>query len=319
LSKPCDRIVFLGTPDFAAEALRSLIARGENVVAVITQPDRPRGRSKRLEPPAVKVLASSHNIPVYQPERIRDPGFQETFSGLKADLGVVAAYGQILPKSLLDAPTHGCINIHASLLPLYRGASPIQRAIIDGHSETGITIMQMDVGLDTGPMLLQVTEPIHKDDTAATLHDRLAALGGTAMVDALGRLRAGTLQAEGQDDEKASYASLLKKSDGRICWDASAEVVYNHVRGLFPWPGAQTTYEGARLKVFPLTGFSMDMVEGNPRPGTLLSVEEDALVVACNPGSVRIRELQLEGRKRLLVQDLLRGFSMEEGGCLEGP
>ena len=319
MSNPCDRIVFLGTPDFAAAALLALIEQGENVVAVVTQPDRPRGRSKRLEPPAVKVLATEHNIPVYQPERIREPDFVEVFSSLDADLGVVAAYGQILPESILNAPTHGCVNIHASLLPLYRGASPIQRAIVDGHKETGITIMQMDVGLDTGPMLLQVAEPIHQDDTASSLHDRLALLGGAAMLDALARLRAGTLEAEEQDDEKASYASLLKKSDGLISWDAPAEAVYNHVRGLYPWPGAQTAYQGLRLKVFPLADFSNEAVAGNPDPGTIVSVEKDALVVACNPGSVRVRELQLEGKKRLPVEDLLRGFVMEEGKRLEQP
>ena len=238
------RLIFMGTPEFAAASLQKLIVRGEKVVAAISQPDRPKGRGQKLLSPPVKLLAAAHGIPVLQPAKVRAPEFIDAMRELSPDLIVVVAFGQILPKALLEIPRHGCINVHASLLPRYRGAAPINRCVIDGATETGVTTMLMDVGLDTGDMLLKKATPIGPDEDAQALHDRLALIGAELLSETLDLLAKGQLVPEKQDDQLSSYAPMLKKEEGLIDWDREPQTIRNMVRGLTPWPGAYTFLEG---------------------------------------------------------------------------
>ena len=306
------RTVFMGTPDFALQTLQGLIDAGCKMVGVYTQPDRPKGRGKQLAAPPVKELAQKYDIPVYQPLKLRQPEAVAELEALAPDLIVVVAYGQILPKSVLEIPAHGCINVHASLLPKYRGAAPINKAIIDGETETGITTMYMDVGLDTGDMLVKKTLSIGPEETAGELHDRLASLGRETMEETLRQLCAGTLQREVQDDEQSTYASMMKKEDGRIDWSRSAQEIHNHVRGLDPWPGAYTTLNGELLK---LAETSPEAAEG--LAGSVIAADKNGVCVACGSGSLRIQQLQLAGRKRLAAADFLRGCPLEAGAMME--
>ena len=306
------RTVFLGTPDFALQTLQGLIDAGCKMVGVYTQPDRPKGRGKQLAVPPVKELAQKYDIPVYQPLKLRQSEAVAELEALAPDLIVVVAYGQILPKRVLEIPAHGCINVHASLLPKYRGAAPINKAIIDGETETGITTMYMDVGLDTGDMLVKKTLAIGPEETAGELHDRLASLGRETMEETLRQLCAGTLQREVQDDEQSTYASLMKKEDGRIDWSRSAQEIHNHVRGLDPWPGAYTTINGELLK---LAETRPEAAEG--LPGNVIAADKNGVCVACGSGSLRIQQLQLAGRKRLAAADFLRGCPLEAGAMME--
>jgi methionyl-tRNA formyltransferase len=307
------RTIFMGTPDFALQTLQGLIDAGCKMVGVYTQPDRPKGRGKKLAPPPVKELAQKHDIPVYQPLKLRQPEAVAELEALAPDLIVVVAYGQILPKSVLEIPAHGCINVHASLLPKYRGAAPINKAIIDGETETGITTMYMDVGLDTGDMLVKKTLPIGPEETAGELHDRLASLGRETMEETLRQLCAGALQREVQDDAQSTYASMMKKEDGRIDWSRSALEIHNHVRGLDPWPGAYTTINGELLK---LAETRPETAEGD-KPGSVIAADKHGVCVACGSGSLRIQQLQLAGRKRLAAADFLRGCPLEAGALME--
>ena len=306
------KTVFMGTPDFALQTLQGLIDAGCKMVGVYTQPDRPKGRGKQLAAPPVKELAQKYDIPVYQPLKLRQPEAVAELEALAPDLIVVVAYGQILPKSVLEIPAHGCINVHASLLPKYRGAAPINKAIIDGETETGITTMYMDVGLDTGDMLVKKTLAIGPEETAGELHDRLASLGRETMEETLRQLCAGTLQREVQDDEQSTYASMMKKEDGRIDWNRSAQEIHNHVRGLDPWPGAYTTINGELLK---LAETSPEAAEG--LAGSVIAADKNGVCVACGSGSLRIQQLQLAGRKRLAAADFLRGCPLEAGAMME--
>ena len=278
------RTVFMGTPEFALATLEGLLDFGLDVVAAYTQPDRPSGRGKKLTSPPVKVLAEARGIPVFQPLKLRAPEVVAQLQALAPDLIVVVAYGQILPKSVLEIPRHGCINVHASLLPRYRGAAPINKAIVDGESETGITTMLMDVGLDTGDMLVKLATPIGPFETAGELHDRLALLGREAIEETLRRLCAGTLAPQQQDDSLSCYAPMLKKEDGRIDWSRSAVEIHNQVRGLDPWPGAYTTLDGEVLKLAaPL-----------PRPaaanrGRCCRRSADGVRIACGDGVLQDR------------------------------
>jgi methionyl-tRNA formyltransferase len=303
----------MGTPDFALQTLQGLIDAGCNLVGVYTQPDRPRGRGKQLAAPPVKELARQHGIPVYQPQKLRQPEAVAELEALAPDLIVVVAYGQILPKSVLEIPAHGCINVHASLLPGYRGAAPINKAIIDGATETGITTMYMDVGLDTGDMLVKKTLPIGAEETAGELHDRLATLGRETMEETLRQLCAGTLQREVQDDALSSYAPMMKKEDGRIDWSRSAVEVHNHVRGLDPWPGAYTSLDGEPLKL----ARTIPQNNGDAPPGTIIAADRDGVRIACGSGVLLVKELQLAGRKRLGAADFLRGCPLQPGTRLE--
>jgi len=307
------RTVFMGTPDFALQTLQGLIDAGCNLVGVYTQPDRPKGRGKQLAAPPVKELAQQHGIPVFQPQKLRQPEAVAELKALAPDLIVVVAYGQILPKSVLDIPAHGCINVHASLLPRYRGAAPINQAIIDGETETGITTMFMDVGLDTGDMLIKKILPIEPEETAGELHDRLAVLGRETMAETLRQLCAGTLRGEVQDDAQSTYAPMMKKEDGRIDWSRSATEVHNQVRGLDPWPGAYTTLNGELLKL----ARTSPVTNGAAAPGTVVAADQEGVRIACGNGSLLVRELQLAGRKRLGAADFLRGCPLEPGTSFE--
>uniref|UniRef100_A0A831XGM6 Methionyl-tRNA formyltransferase n=1 Tax=Geobacter metallireducens TaxID=28232 RepID=A0A831XGM6_GEOME len=305
------RIVFMGTPDFACPTLTRLIERGEDVIAVVTQPDRPKGRGQKLMPPPVKVIAEEHGIPVLQPLKVRAPEVVAQIRELNPDLIVVVAFGQILPQSLLDIPRYGCINIHASLLPRYRGAAPLNWCLINGETETGITTMMMDAGLDTGDMLVKRSIPIGPDEDAQSLHDRLSLLGADTIDETLDRLMAGTLTREKQDDSLTCYAPMLKKEDGLIDWTREPRQIKNLVRGFTPWPGAYTFLDNKTLKLFKVS-----VAEEAGTPGEVIAAGKDGIVVACGSGSIRIEELQLEGRKRLTAAEFLAGYRLEPGSRL---
>ncbi len=302
------RIVFMGTPGFACPTLERLIERGENIVAVVTQPDRPKGRGQKEEPPPVKALALRHGIPVFQPVKVRTPESVERIREMNPDLIVVVAFGQILPQSLLDIPPRGCINVHSSLLPRYRGAAPLNWVIINGETETGVTTMLMDAGLDTGDMLLVKRTNIDPDEDASSLHDRMALMGADALAETLELLIAGNLKPVKQDDAKTCYAPLLKKDTGEINWSSSPVEIKNLVRGVTPWPGAYTRLNGLLLKIFLVR-----IGEGSGVPGTVLKCGKEGIEVACNQGSIMIEELQLEGKKRLSARDFLSGYAIPSG------
>jgi methionyl-tRNA formyltransferase len=305
------RIVFMGTPDFACPTLQMLLDRGERVVAVVTQPDRPKGRGQQLQPPPVKELARRHAIPVLQPVKVRVPEAIEEIRALRPDLIVVVAFGQILPKALLDIPPRGCINVHASLLPRYRGAAPLNWCIINGETETGVTTMLMDVGLDTGDMLVKRSLAIDPEEDARSLHDRLALLGATAMAQTLDLLVQDALVPEKQDDSQSCYAPMLKKELGCLDWNKDPQTLKNLVRGVTPWPGAYTWLDGKLLKVFRIrVGSSAG------QPGTVLRADREGLEVACQGGSLIIDELQLEGKKRLAAAEFLAGYQVPAGTSL---
>lgn len=293
------RIVFAGTPEFAAQHLQALLNAGRTIVAVYTQPDRPAGRGQKLAPSPVKQLAVQHGIPVYQPQSLRDPAAQAELAALQADLMVVVAYGLILPQAVLDLPRLGCINSHASLLPRWRGAAPIQRAIEAGDDASGVTVMQMEAGLDTGPMLLKVSTPITAEDTGGTLHDRLAALGSQAVARAVDALAAGTLQPEPQDDALATYAHKLSKDEARIDWRRPAVELERLVRAFNPWPICHTTLGGEALKVH-----AARLGAGQGEPGHILEASRNGLTVACGEGALSLTRLQLPGGKPLDFADL---------------
>lgn len=293
------RLVFAGTPEFAAEHLKALLDTPHQIVAVYTQPDRPAGRGQKLMPSPVKQLALQHGLPVLQPPTLRDPAAQEELRALAPDLMVVVAYGLILPQAVLDIPRLGCINSHASLLPRWRGAAPIQRAVQAGDAESGVTVMQMEAGLDTGPMLLKVTTPITADDTGGSLHDRLAQLGPQAVVQAIAGLAAGTLQGEVQDDALATYAHKLNKDEARIDWNRPADELERLVRAFNPWPICHSTLDGQ-----PLKALAAEPAEGRGQPGQILDASKDGLTVACGEGALRLTRLQLPGGKPLAFADL---------------
>ena len=305
------RIIFMGTPEFACPTLQKLIDRDEEVVAVITQPDRPKGRGQQTLPPPVKVLAERHGIPVMQPVKVRVPEVVERIRELAPDLIVVVAFGQILPKGLLEIPKYGCINVHASLLPRWRGAAPLNWSIISGDSETGVTTMLMDVGLDTGDMLLKKATPIDPDENTQTLHDRLSVIGAEALSETIDLLKAGNLVREKQDDTLSCYASMLKKEDGLVDWNKEPQVIKNLVRGMTPWPGAFSFLDGRMLKIYRVR-----TAGGAGEPGSVINAGREGLEIACAGGSIIVDELQLEGKKRLPAKDFLAGFKIEPGTIL---
>lgn len=296
------RLIFAGTPEFAATHLQALLDAKLNVVAVYTQPDRPAGRGQKLAMSAVKQLAVQHQLPVLQPASLKSAEAQAELAALKPDLLIVVAYGLILPQAVLDIPRLGCINSHASLLPRWRGAAPIQRAIEAGDQESGVTIMQMEAGLDTGPMLLKRHTPISRSDTGGSLHDRLAALGATALPDAIEGLAAGTLSAEVQNDALACYAHKLSKADGLIDWQLPAADLLNRIRAFNPWPLCQARLQDKVIKLWaaePADG------EASGQPGEILAADRSGLTVACGNGALRLIRLQLPGGKPLAFADLL--------------
>ena len=297
------RIVFAGTPEFAAEHLKALLNSPYQVVAVYTQPDRPAGRGQKLMPSPVKQLALQHEIAVYQPQTLRDPAAQAELAALKPDLLVVVAYGLILPQVVLDIPRLGCINSHASLLPRWRGAAPIQRAIQAGDAESGVTVMQMEAGLDTGPMLLKISTPISADDTGGSLHDRLAELGPPAVLQAIDGLAAGSLRGEVQDDSLATYAHKLNKDEALLDWSRPAVELERLIRAFNPWPICHSSLNGAPLKVLAAQLIT-EPGEGRGAPGEILAASKGGLTVACADGALRLTRLQLPGGKALNFADL---------------
>ncbi|MEN0106520.1 MAG: methionyl-tRNA formyltransferase [Pseudomonas sp.] len=293
------RLVFAGTPEFAAEHLKALLASQHEIVAVYTQPDRPAGRGQKLMPSPVKQLALEHNIQVLQPPTLRDPTAQAELASLNADLMVVVAYGLILPQVVLDTPRLGCINSHASLLPRWRGAAPIQRAVQAGDAESGVTVMQMEAGLDTGPMLLKVSTAITAQDTGGSLHDRLAELGPPAVLQAIAGLAAGTLQGEVQNNDLATYAHKLNKDEARLDWSRPAVELERLIRAFNPWPICHSTLNGEALKVL-----AAQPAQGHGTPGQILHASREGLVVACGDGALCLTRLQLPGGKALNFADL---------------
>lgn len=299
------KIIYAGTPEFAAEALTALLDAGHDVSLVLSQPDRPAGRGMTLQASAVKKVAVARGIEVFQPQTLKDEAAQQRLRDLAPDLMIVAAYGLILPQAVLDIPRLGCINIHASLLPRWRGAAPIQRAILAGDSETGVCIMQMEAGLDTGPVLLSGRLPIAADDNARTLHDKLAALGASLVVDAVARL---PLPALPQSEEGTTYASKLDKSEAPLDWRCPATVLARQVRAFDPFPGATANLDGALIKVWQAAPAA-----GSGVPGSILAVDREGVVVACGEGALRLTELQKAGGKRLPVAQFLAGSKIAVG------
>lgn len=300
------KIVFMGTPDFAVPCLAALVEAGYPVAAAYTQPDKPKGRGHKMQAPPVKEYALEHDIPVYQPVTLRKEEVQEELRALAPDLIVVVAYGKILPKAVLDMPKFGCINVHGSLLPKYRGAGPIQWSVLNGETETGVTTMFMGEGVDTGDMLEKMSTPIGENETADQLYDRLRFMGAELLISTLKKLEAGELHPEKQDDSLATHAPMLSKEMSEIDFTRDAKSVHNLIRGLSSWPAAQTTYKGKRLKVY-----ESRLASGHGEPGTLLDPKN--FVVACGEGAVQLVSVQYEGSKRMPAADFLRGKPGEKG------
>ena len=310
------RIVFMGTPDFALFSLKALVEAGEDVVGVVTQPDKPRGRGYVLTPPPVKVYATEQNIPVYQPQTLRNGAYDETLAELDPELIVVVAYGKILPKSVLDYPKYGCINVHGSLLPALRGAAPMQRAIMEGHPVTGITTMYMAEGLDTGDMLLKSEVAIEIDDNFETVHDKLAVCGAETLLRTIEELKKGTLVATPQDSSLATHAAKIEKADCLIDFTVDAHTVHNRIRGLSPMPLAFTHTPAGKLLKIPAAVRGQEPDAGNlAAPGTVLSLDK-GIEVACGVGSVIFTVVTPEGKGRMNAADYIRGRKVNVGDVL---
>ena len=307
------RVVFMGTPDFSVPTLEKIIEAGHEVIGVVTQPDKAKGRGKKVLFPPVKETALAHNLPVYQPRRARDPEFIEEMKTLNPDLMVVVAFGQILPKAILDIPKYGCINVHASLLPKYRGAAPIQWAVIRGEKVSGVTTMQMDVGLDTGDMLLKKEVLLDEEETGGSLHDKLSTLGGDLLIETLKKIEAGDIHPEKQDDSQAGeYARMLDKNLGRIDFSMPAVEIERLIRGLNPWPSAFTSYNGKTMKLWKAKADNC----GQGVPGQVIHVDKNSFTVQTGQGTLQILELQMEGKKRMDAGAFLRGCPLETGTML---
>jgi len=310
------RIIFMGTPELAATSLAALLREPAfQIVAVVTQPDRPKGRDLKLQPSPVKELARGAGLPVLQPVKAREESFLTELRTLQPDLIAVAAFGQILPKSILELPRFGCLNVHTSLLPKYRGASPIQSAILNGETETGVTIMKMDVGLDTGDILTQRATPIADADNAATLHDRLAELGGDLLVATIRDYAAGKITPQPQQHELATHVAKIKKEAGRIDWSLPAKLIWNRIRAFTPWPGAYTFLPHPTKPVL-LKIWEAEVVNQTGTPGNILSADKSGIVVGCHETALRITSLQREGGRRLSASEFLAGHPLNPGSQL---
>ncbi len=314
MAKPA--ILFMGTPEFAVPSLEALVRAGYPVVGVVTQPDRPKGRGKHLAPPPAKVRAEELGIEVFQPERIRDAAFMETLHRLRPDLVAVAAFGQILPKAVLEAPFLGCLNVHPSLLPKFRGAAPINWTLIRGERITGVTIMFMDEGMDTGDILLQEETPIGPEENAGELHDRLAISGAALLVRTIEGLLAGTIRRRPQESNLATLAPRLSKDDGLIHWERRGSEITNLIRGLAPAPCAYTWLDGKQVKVFSASVQEQPVTEPPGKIGTLLDV---GLVVSTGDGIVMLKDIQMESKKRMSVREFFRGYRPRSGFLTDSP
>ena len=307
------RIIFMGTPDLAAASLRALLRVPKfQIIAVVTQPDRPKGRDLKLQPSPVKQLALEAGLPVLQPEKARDEKFIIELRALQPDLIAVAAFGQILPKAILEIPRLGCLNVHTSLLPKYRGASPIQSAILNGDETTGVTIMLMDVGLDTGDMLMQNATPIRDEDNAATLHDRLAEMGAELLVETIHGLADGKLHGFKQDNALATHVAKIRKEDGNIVWNQPARAIWNRIRAFTPWPGA-FTFLPAQPKPALLKIWGAELASASGNAGEVLSADKSGIVIGCGEDALRVTILQREGGRRMSAQEFLAGNPLPVG------
>lgn len=310
------KIVYMGTPDFAVPALAALVDAGYQVAGVVTQPDKPKGRGKTLVPTPVKEEALKHGIPVYQPKKVREPEFVETLKEIGPDIIIVAAFGQIIPKEILDMPKFGCINIHASLLPKYRGAAPIQQAVINGDKEAGVTIMKMGTGLDTGDMISQASVLLTKDETGGSLFDRLADLGAGLLVKTLPSIFDRTAVYEPQPEESPTpYAGMITKQMGLLDFHKNAEELERLIRGMDPWPSAYTFLNGKSLKVWKAA--VEQKTSGQEEPGTVTGTDKEGIHVTCGQDSLILKEIQLEGKKRMDAAAFLRGYPIETGTMLK--
>lgn len=309
------KVVYMGTPDFAVPPLRALVKAGYEVVAAVTQPDKPKGRSKTLLPPPVKEEALKYNIPVYQPLKVREPEFMETLKNLAPDVIVVAAFGQIIPKAILDLPEFGCLNIHASLLPKYRGAAPIQQAVINGDKEAGVTIMKMGTGLDTGDMISRASVLLAEDETGGSLFDRLSELGAELLINTLPSIFDRTAVYEPQPEESPTpYAGMITKQMGLLDFQKDAETLERLIRGLNPWPSAYAYFKGKTLKIWKA---AVEKSGSEPEdPGTVIKADKDGIHVVCGQDILILQEVQLEGKKRMDAAAFLRGCHMEPGTML---
>ena len=308
------RVIFMGTPDFATGTLEEIVKAGHEVAGVVTQPDKPKGRGKTMMPTPVKETALKYNLPVYQPKKVREPEFVELLRSLKSDVMVVAAFGQIITKEILEMPKYGCINVHASLLPAYRGAAPIQWAVINGDKESGVTIMQMDEGIDTGDMIEKAVVPIAEDETGGSLFDKLSHTGAKLCVKVLRDLEEGTAVREKQPEESTTpYAKMIDKKMGEVDWKKSAKEIEQLIRGLNPWPSAYTKVHGKTLKLWKA---KVLLETSQMNPGQIVKVTKDSLAVQTGQGMLEIQELQLEGKKRMDTSSFLRGYTLAEGESL---
>lgn len=302
------KVVFMGTPDFAVETLKALYEAGHEIILAVSQPDKPKGRSGKLAPTPVKEFAMEHDIPVFQPVKIREPEAVEYLSKFQADVFVVAAFGQILPKSILDMPRLGCVNVHGSLLPKYRGAAPIQWAVINGEKVSGNTTMLMGPGLDDGDMLLKSEIELAADETGGSLFDKLAIDGGKLAVKTIEALDRGEITPIPQDESQATHVGMISKDMGNVDWTKPAVEIERLIRGLNPWPSAFTFIDGKQVKLW-----SAAVVNGTGEPGTIIDVNKNVFTVACGTDALEIKELQLEGKKRMATGDFLRGYNLETG------
>ncbi len=303
-------MIFLGTSEFACPSLKALLASAHEVLLTVTQPDRPKGRGQKLSFSPVKSLALEKDVRLFQPEKVRDPSAVELLKSLRPDMMVVVAYGQILSRSVLSIPTRGCLNVHGSLLPKYRGAAPIARAMLAGETKTGVTTMLLDEGMDTGPTLLTAETDIAAEDTAGTLHDRLAEIGAALLLQTIEGLEKGTIAPHPQDHSQATYAPKIGKEEAAIHWGRPAKEIFNLLRALDPWPGAFTLWGSRRVKLFRPVLVEQETREA---PGTVLQTSPDGLSIAASPGSLLVREVQLENRPRMGVAEFLRGYPLQPG------
>lgn len=311
------RVVFMGTPDFSVGTLKELAKAGHEIVGVVSQPDKPKGRGKNLQPTPVKEAALELGLPVYQPKKVREPEFVEILKELNPEVIVVAAFGQIIPESILNMPPYGCVNVHASLLPKYRGASPIQWAVINGEKESGVTIMQMDSGLDTGDMLSKVIVPLDEEETGGSLFDKLSMAGAKLLVETLKDLENGTAVREKQPEESPTpYAGMIEKKMGNINWNRSAQELERLIRGLNPWPSAFTKINGKTLKIWKAETADEVTTGTEAQPGTILHAGKEGLLIKTGEGILKVTELQMEGKKRMESSAFLRGYHIEEGRVL---